>query len=135
MEHDQRLPSGEWKGFYLEAHQPRRGWMHLYLAFVNGKITGEGTDYVGPWTASGDYDLDSGQCQWTKQYVGKHVVHYDGLCGKNGIQGQWRLSYLNGDFHVWPISHGHLDELYLRDDLTLPHPSVLAGPAVVDSAV
>jgi len=27
--------------------------MHLYLQFENGKIHGEGTDYVGPWTASG----------------------------------------------------------------------------------
>ena len=76
MELDNRLPTGEWNGFYLENHQPRRGWMHLYMSFEDGNIKGEGTDYVGPWTASGSYDLDTGLCSWVKQYVGRHRVDY-----------------------------------------------------------
>jgi len=38
MESDNRLPTGEWNGFYLENHQPNRGWMHLYMSFSDGKI-------------------------------------------------------------------------------------------------
>ena len=50
MENDNRFPTGEWNGFYLENHRSGKGWLHLYLQFQDGKISGEGTDYVGPWT-------------------------------------------------------------------------------------
>ena len=108
--------SGEWNGFYIERHRPDRGWMHLYLTFENGQIRGEGTDYVGPWVAKGTYDESSKQCNWTKQYVGKHAVQYSGTCSENGIQGQWQI-FSAGPFHIWPKSHGHFNELYLRDEL------------------
>lgn len=127
MEQDNRFPTGEWHGFYLESHRTRRGWMHLYMSFEDGKIKGEGTDYVGPWVASGWYDVESGACQWKKQYLGQHQVDYDGICGKNGIQGQWQITYLSGNFHIWPKSMGGLDELYLQEDLTQPVPSIQLG--------
>ncbi len=112
MEQDHRLPTGEWNGFYLESHQPRRGWMHLYMSFEHGKIAGEGTDYVGPWTATGDYDLESGACHWVKKYVGKHQVNYRGICGPNGIQGQWRILWTKGEFHIWPKSMQKLERAF-----------------------
>lgn len=127
METDNRLPTGEWNGFYLESHQPRRGWMHLYMSFENNKITGEGTDYVGPWTASGTYDLETGACHWVKQYVGKHQVDYRGICGPNGIQGQWRILWTSGEFHIWPKSLHHLNELLLHEDLAQPAPTMPLG--------
>lgn len=133
MEHDNRFPSGEWHGFYLEDHQPRRGWMHLYLSFETGKVVGEGTDYVGPWSASGNYDVQSGVCTWVKQYVGKHQVHYRGLVGKNGIQGQWKISFVSGEFHIWPKSMGYLNELYMHEDLTQAEPTVQLGTVPTDS--
>ena len=117
METDERLPTGEWAGFYLEAHRAERGWMHLYLSFEGGQIKGEGTDYVGPWVATGTYDLDSGQCHWTKQYLGKHQVIYSGQCGQAGIQGHWEISFLSGPFHIWPKGMSQLDELYLRSEI------------------
>ena len=55
MNNNSHFISGEWSGFYIETHRPGRGWMHLYLAFEDGKIRGEGTDYVGPWVATGQY--------------------------------------------------------------------------------
>ena len=111
--------SGEWSGFYLESHRPERGWMHLYLAFENGQVRGEGTDYVGPWVATGTYDEKSGDCSWVKKYVGKHSVTYHGQCTSNGIQGNWKI-LSTGPFHIWPTSHGHFNELYLRDELETP---------------
>lgn len=133
MEQDSRFPSGEWNGFYLESHQPKRGWMHLYLNFQDGKISGEGTDYVGPWHIKGNYDINSGKCQWTKNYLGKHQVDYQGLVGETGIQGEWTISYLSNAFHIWPRSMGFLNELYLHSDLQEPIPSVLLGTVPSES--
>ena len=93
--------------------------MHLYLAFEDGQIRGEGTDYVGPWVAKGQYDEASKKCGWTKQYVGKHSVRYVGICNENGIQGEWQI-FSKGPFHIWPRSHGRFNELYLRDELDFP---------------
>ena len=124
---DNRLPTGEWNGFYLENHQPRRGWMHLYMSFKDGNIKGEGTDYVGPWTASGSYDLDTGLCSWVKQYFGRHQVDYRGTCGPNGIQGQWRITWNKGEFHIWPKTMQNLNELYLHEELSQPEASTLLG--------
>lgn len=113
---NKQFTSGEWNGFYIEKHRTGKGWMHLYLTFENGEIKGEGTDYVGPWVASGKYDESTGHCAWVKQYLNKHKVSYEGICGENGIQGQWALTMSSGPFHIWPRSMTHLNELYLRDE-------------------
>jgi len=133
FESDQRLPSGEWSGFYLENHQPRRGWMHLYINFHNSRIQGEGTDYVGPWIIDGSYDLDNQVCQWTKQYQGKHRVDYQGKVTENGIQGVWNIrNWNNGPFHIWPNSRLDLQNLYMKDELDANDPSILLGTAPID---
>ena len=132
MESDHRLPTGEWNGFYLENHQPRRGWMHLYMSFADGKIKGEGTDYVGPWVSQGDYDLSTGICSWVKQYIGKHQVVYSGKIGPNGIMGHWEISFITGQFHIWPKGMNNLNELYMADDLTQPSPTIQLGSGLND---
>lgn len=112
-----RFPTGEWSGYFMEG-RPERGWMHLYLSFDDGRITGEGTDYVGPWHIRGTYDELSGVCNWVKQYLGRHQVIYTGLNEGDGIVGQWTIgNYLDGTFHVWPKGHGGLDEMYLQEQL------------------
>jgi len=132
MESDNRLPTGEWNGFYLENHQPNRGWMHLYMSFSDGKIKGEGTDYVGPWVASGEYDLVTGICSWVKQYLGKHTVTYSGMISDKGIMGQWNISFMTGEFHIWPKGMSMLDEHYMAEDLTRPVPSEDLVPSKSD---
>ena len=109
--------------------------MHLYLAFESGRIRGEGTDYVGPWVAEGSYDLKSRQCQWNKQYLGKHNVLYQGLIGDTGIQGNWEITFVSGPFHIWPKRMNHLNEMYLQEDLSEPTPSVLIEPVFDFKAV
>lgn len=127
MEKDNRFPTGEWNGFYIERHQPQKGWMHVYLSFSDGVIRGEGTDYVGPWTAAGDYDAETGVCSWVKTYLGKHKVFYGGQCGSRGILGKWNIGAISGPFHIWPRSMGDMTELYLTEDLTVPAPEVDSG--------
>ena len=101
-ETDNRLPTGEWNGFYLESHRSGRGWMSMYLAFSDGRINGEGTDYVGPWVATGSYDLDTGLCSWVKRYLGMHTVSYSGKVSGDGIRGDWQIKNISGPFHIWP---------------------------------
>ncbi len=135
FETDPHLPSGEWSGFYIEDHQPRRGWMHLYINFENGVIAGEGTDYVGPWVIKGAYDLDTRTCQWTKHYQGKHDVNYRGTITDNGIQGLWNIrGWRDGPFHIWPRRRHDLHNLYLQDELETGEPSVLLGAVPVPPA-
>lgn len=95
--------------------------MHLYLQFEDGKIQGEGTDYVGPWKLSGTYDDQ--RAQWVKQYLGQHQVVYQGLVGEQGIQGKWTIrESITGTFHVWPTGLHEMNELYLREDLEQSKP-------------
>lgn len=90
--------------------------MHLYLAFENGVIRGEGTDYVGPWTIQGHYETGetgSPNCQWIKQYLGRHQVTYQGSFGDSGIMGQWTIAqWHHGTFHIWPASRADIHGLY-----------------------
>lgn len=111
-------PTGQWNGFYLESHQERRGWMHQYLEFNDGQLKGEGTDYVGPWTLVGLYDLNSLKCRWLKTYVGQHDVNYHGTISKTGITGIWDIrESQTGSFHIWPQHMTEFDSLYMQKDL------------------
>ena len=112
------IPTGQWNGFYIESHQEQRGWMHQYLEFDDGELKGEGTDYVGPWTLQGKYDLSELKCVWIKSYVGKHDVTYRGTISKTGITGIWDIrESLTGSFHIWPQHMTEFDSLYMQEDL------------------
>ena len=112
------ISTGQWNGFYIESHQEQRGWMHQYLEFDDGELKGEGTDYVGPWTLQGKYDLSELKCVWIKSYVGKHDVTYRGMISKTGITGIWDIRELNtGSFHIWPQHLTEFDSLYMQEDL------------------
>ena len=112
---DFQFNSGEWTGFFVEAEKP--GWMHLFLVFKDGSITGEGTDYVGPWHIRGSYDEKTGECSWVKQYLKKHHVEYSGkFVDGTGIVGVWNIGgYLTGEFRIWPKGYGGIDEMYLAE--------------------
>ena len=128
LELDPRLPSGEWTGFYLENHLSKRGWMHLYLHFENDEISGEGTDYVGPWLIQGNYDLETSTCHWSKQYLKKHRARYEGSLSDSGILGAWSIRNWNsGPFPIWPHKRSDLTNLYMKDDLDKTKPSILLG--------
>ena len=96
--------------------------MSMYLAFADGRINGEGTDYVGPWVATGSYDLDTGLCSWVKRYLGMHSVSYSGKVSGDGIRGDWQLKGASGPFHIWPRGMNNTNELYLKQDLDQPQP-------------
>jgi hypothetical protein len=104
LESDTRFPSGPWTGFWLQKAIPGRHLMELRLQFQNGTIAGEGRDWVGAFIIRGRYDLAEGRCHWTKRYIGKHDVFYQGFNEGKGIWGKWEIATdgLTGGFHIWP---------------------------------
>jgi hypothetical protein len=108
LETDSRFPSGRWTGFFLQKLLPGRHLMELLLTFRQGTMTGEGRDWVGDFIIRGRYDTADGKCHWTKRYVGKHDVFYQGFNEGKGIWGTWEIAATreyprqHGGFHIWP---------------------------------
>jgi hypothetical protein len=108
LETDPRFPSGPWTGFFLQRLLPGRHLMELRLTFRHGEVTGEGRDWVGEFIVRGKYDTADGRCHWSKRYVGKHDVFYDGFNEGKGIWGTWEIAASSeyprqhGGFHIWP---------------------------------
>ncbi|MCS7046092.1 MAG: hypothetical protein NZO58_07025 [Gemmataceae bacterium] len=122
LETDPKFPSGPWTGFFLQPLLPGKHRMELRLTFRRGTMTGDGRDWVGDFVIRGRYNPDDGRCSWTKRYLGKHDVWYQGYNEGRGIWGVWEIpadqnagQTWRGGFHIWPEgcndpSAGRLDE-------------------------
>ena len=121
-ETDPRFPSGPWVGFFLQkSHAGRRHLMELRLTFHNGDMAGEGRDSVGEFLVDGRYELADGKCYWTKKYLGKHDVFYQGFNEGKGIWGVWEIGELaRGGFHIWPEGMGEPSNEHLVEEADLP---------------
>src|SRR5262245_37593685 len=98
LETDPRFPSGRWVGFWIQKIMPPgRHPTELFLTFANGILSGEGRDWVGKYTVHGRYDITDGRCHWTKQYLGKHHVYYEGFNEGQGIWGTWTFTLQSGE--------------------------------------
>lgn len=132
LETDPRFPSGEWRGFFQQP-KDRRHDMELLLTFRDGRMTGEGRDRIGHFHVNGKYDVDDGRCRWTKQYVKKHAVAYDGYNEGKGIWGVWRYREgswsISAGFHIWPVGMGDPTGEKLAAEAEEP---VLVGASVTE---
>ena len=124
LETDPRFPSGPWVGFFLQKILPGKHTMELRLTFQTGNMTGEGRDPVGDFLIKGRYDLSDGKCYWTKKYLGKHDVYYQGYNEGKGIWGVWTINSVgiaqSGGFHIWPEGFGDPTNEYLGEEADLP---------------
>ncbi len=103
---DAMFPSGPWTGFYNYGPGDRHR-MDLLLTFSGGSLTGEGGDDIGRFLIRGKYDASSGECYWTKTYLGAHEVYYRGFREGKGIWGTWEINLFgHGGFHIWPRREG-----------------------------
>jgi len=109
LESDPNWPSGPWIGYFLQPSLPGKHLMELRLTFQQSVMTGEGRDWVGDFTIRGRYEVETGECYWTKRYVGKHDVFYKGFNEGKGIWGVWEIPpeqnfgfLARGGFHIWP---------------------------------
>jgi hypothetical protein len=102
-ETDPRFPSGKWAGFWTQKLPTReRPKQEMTLTFHKGQIAGEGRDRVGAFLIRGFYSTEDGRCRWTKRYIGKHDVYYQGFNEGKGIWGTWTIDLTHGGFHIWP---------------------------------
>ena len=102
-EADDRFPSGPWTGFFLWPAVPGRHPMELRLLFREGVLSGQGRDRCGEFVVRGRYQVSDGKCWFTKKYLGKHDVFYDGFNEGRGIWGTWEIPKdSRGGFHIWP---------------------------------
>ncbi|WP_165231897.1 hypothetical protein [Aquisphaera insulae] len=121
VETDSRFPSGPWCGFFLMSHSPGKHTMELQLTFRQGVMTGEGRDRIGPFLIKGKYQVEDGQCWWSKRYIGKHDVHYHGYNEGKGIWGLWEIPPTwKGGFHIWPEAMGDPTQQRLRESIEEP---------------
>jgi hypothetical protein len=127
LETDPRFPTGPWVGFFLQREIPGRHLMELRLTFSQGRIMGEGRDWVGPFTVRGRYDLADGKCFWTKRYVGQHDVFYQGYNEGKGIWGIWEFPFAvhgissKGGFHIWPEGMADPTGEHLTEEADVPY--------------
>jgi hypothetical protein len=118
--------SGEWVGYYTYQTQPTKCPLHQTLEFSDGHIRGAGIDNPGHFVIDGSYDEASRAVQWTKTYIGKHDVRYEGAARNGEIMGSWSLKQnkqgrevsLRGEFRIWPLPDGqYCDEESLQSIL------------------
>src|SRR6185369_7073373 len=111
-----------------------RQYMKLSLAFAGGKISGEGTDFIGPFVMSGHYDLTSGKVTIRKQYLGHHLVSYEGNAEiDQGIWGLWTIPDVGKDgFHMWPKAMGDPTRPSMEEAIGTARE--MAGPTVLTDA-
>lgn len=120
-ETDSRFPSGPWRGFFLMPHLPGKHEMELRLEFRKGEMHGEGRDMIGSFIIRGRYQVEDGRCWWSKRYVGKHDVSYQGYNEGKGIWGLWDIPpSWRGGFHIWPEAMGDPTRQKLREALDQP---------------
>jgi hypothetical protein len=95
--------------------------MELHLSFRQGVMTGEGRDMIGPFLIRGTYTIEDGKCSWSKRYIGKHDVSYQGYNEGKGIWGLWEIPPAwRGGFHIWPISMGDPTSSKLAEEIDPP---------------
>jgi hypothetical protein len=121
QEADDRFPSGPWEGYFLQPELPGRQTMELILKFREGQISGEGRDFVGPFLVTGSYERESGKCWWSKRYLGRHDVAYQGYNEGRGIWGVWEISSsFKGGFHIWPHGQGNGQSQEVSEEVDTP---------------
>ncbi|CAM4983626.1 unnamed protein product [Rotaria socialis] len=90
-----------------------------FFSLIEGSVAGQGSSNDIAFTITGDYD-NEGNVSFTKQYVGKHAVEYEGIlhCDEFGgfkIEGKWYTNNATGDFYVESIDDTNDDT---NDDTT-----------------
>ena len=141
LETDPRFPSGRWTGFFLQTQGPNPGkhQMELLLTFRQGSMAGEGRDWVGKFIIKGRYATGDGKCHWSKRYLGKHDVFYQGYNEGKGIWGTWEIPpaqnmgmLFRGGFHIWPEGMADPSGNQLSEEADLPvHVEELAEAVTV----
>ncbi len=109
--------------------------MSLALTFVEGRVTGSGSDMVGRFDFSGSYDLKTGRVVLTKQYEGAHRVAYEGANQNDGMWmwGVWSIRSDRGGWHLWPQGEDDPTLRRLKVEKKLPKPRRMKRGQLVET--
>ncbi|XP_012565213.2 uncharacterized protein LOC101241070 [Hydra vulgaris] len=101
--------SGKATGYYVQNGKKFEMSFDM-LAFIEGRIAGQGDDKTGSFVIHGEYNDDAsdanGSSSFTfkKHYIGKHDVHYSGIMKKTeteySLDGHWMINHLSDPFHI-----------------------------------
>ncbi len=76
---------------------------------------------IGQFLIRGKYKVEDGKCAWTKRYVAKHDVAYQGYNEGKGIWGVWEIPPIHrGGFHIWPTAMGDPTSPRLAESIDEP---------------
>ncbi len=126
------FPSGIWDGFYLYGSGPAstRHEMYFHLNFSAGQVSGSGSDDVGTFTWSGNYNVKTYAVELVKSYA-THRVFYRGMADENGIYGQWSIpAFTSGGFHLWPRT-GQEEEEEVAEEVAAISLTFASRPAIL----
>ena len=100
------VPAGQWAGWYCYPDGTKEGTaMDLWFG-EGGEVEGSGEDDHGCFSVRGRYDLRLRECCFTKDYVGKHSLHYRAFFAgtdetqREGMWGVWSAGP-RGIFRLW----------------------------------
>lgn len=87
---------GTCTGYYVYNNNKKEDMSFSYFTMRNGRVRGQGDDPVGAFTICGTFDKTKMTLQFDKQYVGKHLVKYNGkITGTPGktlvVDGKWNI--------------------------------------------
>jgi hypothetical protein len=92
--------SGEWVGWYKYPDGKQTNTSAV-IFFFPGHVAGYGNDEVGDFYINGA--ISGTHLTWDKQYVGKHLVKYDGNLANGSITGKWDIpGSWGGPFQMSP---------------------------------
>ena len=96
---DQFQSNSVWQGYYeQDGEQHPMTWMS-FQARAGEVVRGKGHDDIGEFVLQGWVE-GNGLAHFEKQYLGKHLVMYDGQINGKEIDGTWALEELRGSFHM-----------------------------------
>ncbi|MBX9791605.1 MAG: hypothetical protein K2Y37_22010 [Pirellulales bacterium] len=88
------------EGWWEQAGFGRQPMSDLQLQFDGDRISGSGSDIIGPFELRGVISPE-GQVAIVKQYVRRHAVEYRGtLDGEGAMWGQWYLGLFAGRWAI-----------------------------------
>ncbi|XP_065651879.1 uncharacterized protein LOC101241070 [Hydra vulgaris] len=99
--------SGKAMGYYIQ-NDIKYEMCFDMLAFIEGRIAGQGDDKIGSFVIHGEYNDNgsdaNGSFTFKKHYIGKHDVHYSGIMMKTeteySLDGHWMVNQLRDTFYI-----------------------------------
>ena len=99
----------------------------LLLSTASNVDGSQGCERSVYYILRGQYDLADGKCYWSKRYLARHDVFYQGYNEGKGIWGVWELSAehnngltARGGFHIWPEGMPDPSKPQLEEEADLP---------------